>query len=343
MSRPDNNSRANCPACAGSSVFPRLTGLQHHYRLGAREYVWDFTLARCQDCGLGFIDPLPEARVLSTCYPAHYGSYIAAERPEVVARSVKYRVAKARGESSFGRSAAGLIRAAAAVAIEVATGRTTSYSLSAPLQLPREARILDVGFGAGSWLLAMRVLGYTNLHGFDIGSNAANVQRLARSGVQVHTGDLGQVTIPDCGFDCVRLEHVFEHLSEPAEALAICSRLLRPGGMLVMTFPCLDSWTAMLALEHSPALDLPRHLYHHTEASARLMVARAGFDYIQTMHIPVVGHMLHAIACRVEIDLPSVARIMSRALAPWYSLISRLSKRGEHLAIIAYKPYQVHE
>ena len=50
-----------------------------------------------------------------------------------------------------------------------------------PVNLPRTARILDLGYGGGAWLLTMAGLGYRDLHGYDIDANSENAARLSRA------------------------------------------------------------------------------------------------------------------------------------------------------------------
>ena len=97
---------------------------------------------------------------------------------------------------------------------------------------------LDFGCGAGGlmrFLLDRRMLGTgarprrVDPAGVDVGSY---VDRLRRDGLNVYTPP-GLNALPDGSFDIISLIEVVEHLEHPLEVLALCSRLLKPGGLLL--------------------------------------------------------------------------------------------------------------
>src|SRR5689334_446249 len=120
----------------------------------------------------------------------------------------------------------------------------------------------------------MRRRGYRNLAGYDIAANAERGSGLAAAGIRiVAAGELPEV--PAESFDCIRLEHVFEHLPDPLGTLRALHRLLARGGFLAMTFPTIYPWLEVEDLESSPYLpylQLPIHLAHHSiESCSRLL------------------------------------------------------------------------
>lgn len=46
----------------------------------------------------------------------------------------------------------------------------------------------------------------------------------------------------DQEFDTILLMEIIEHLLNPADAVALCYRALRPGGVLLITTPWIDKW-----------------------------------------------------------------------------------------------------
>ena len=230
---------------------------------------------------MGFVDPVPAEAVLASLYAEDYTYYApAGEHPEREARSLKYRLAALRYRALCAPGAANRVRAMVAALGERVAAKTVTFTLGIPLALPDTARILDYGFGTGSWLLAMRRRGYSRLAGYDIAANAHRAPDLASQGIQVvASGTLRDQA--DAAFDCVRLEHVFEHLADPPAVLREIHRLLEPGGRLVMTFPSVYPWLEVADLAASPDLDhlqLPIHLAHHTLESSTRLVRAAGFE-----------------------------------------------------------------
>jgi SAM-dependent methyltransferase len=237
-------------------------------------------LRLCERCDLGFVDPIPAEDVLAAFYTDDYAYYQAAgEQPALEASSWKYRIARLRYLSLTVPGIGPHLAALLAGLAERLTRKTVTFTLGVPMTLPKSSRILDYGYGTGSWLLSMRLLGYSQLLGYDIAANAHRRDELAAAGVEVvEPGNLAAASL-----DCVRLEHVFEHLADPLAVLRSLRRLLRPGGLLVMTFPAIYPWLGMVDLASSPFLDhlqLPIHLAHHSLASSARLLRAAGFERI---------------------------------------------------------------
>lgn len=253
---------------------------------------------------------------------------------------MKYWAAKCRyatyGARGFGR----VVQSAIGQAVEWITGRTVSLTLGIPLQMPRDANILELGYGSGGWLLSMSGLGYKNLHGYDIDINSENASRLTSVGVNISSGDFPANRYPEAFFDCIRLEHVLEHLREPREVLAKCYRLLKPGGILVLNSPCIDSWLVRLSLKNYPSLDLPRHLYHHTPQSAGLLLEAVGFEIVRMksygvpVHVPVT---LNAVLSDRGLGWIKIPSFFFLPFAPIHKLVCALTGKGEFLTALCRK------
>jgi ubiquinone/menaquinone biosynthesis C-methylase UbiE len=98
--------------------------------------------------------------------------------------------------------------------------------------------ILDVGSGAGQILghLLKRTHPETRLVAFDLSNG---MLRRARSRLHSNrpsyvAGDLTQLPFADNSFDCITCGWVIEHLPDPRPGLAELSRVLQPGGRLLL-------------------------------------------------------------------------------------------------------------
>ena len=102
-----------------------------------------------------------------------------------------------------------------------------------------ELRVLDYGCGNGRWLgrwLAWGVAG-ERLVGADVRPSAVAAARHNVPGVEVATMSDGRVAAADAGFDIVSATLVFSSILSDeirAAAAADMTRLLRPGGLLVV-------------------------------------------------------------------------------------------------------------
>jgi len=72
-----------------------------------------------------------------------------------------------------------------------------------------------------------------------------------------------------------------EHLKNPKEVLAECSRLLRKDGLLIISVPDLRSPQFTLGKENWFLLDLPFHLFHFTEEGLGKLLRKNGFKVKQ--------------------------------------------------------------
>ena len=62
-------------------------------------------------------------------------------------------------------------------------------------------------------------------------------------------------------FDAVTLIHVFEHLPDPRQTLEIISEILKKDGILMMSFPNIDSFQSRIFKGKWLHIDPPRHLF----------------------------------------------------------------------------------
>ena len=97
-------------------------------------------------------------------------------------------------------------------------------------------RMVDLGTGSGRMLqlFASRVRRGT---GIDLSPDMLRVARHTLAGAEhlfVQLGDITGTSLPDGTADLVTLHHVLHYLDHPATALAEASRLLRPGGLLLV-------------------------------------------------------------------------------------------------------------
>jgi ubiquinone/menaquinone biosynthesis C-methylase UbiE len=122
-------------------------------------------------------------------------------------------------------------------------------ALTADLDLPLGARVLDVGCGALGWL---RVLAERVPDGVVVGTDvdpdllAVAGEACDRAGydhVRLVEDDLFHSSLPAGMFDLVHARFQLAPLGRPAEQLAAYRRLLKPGGILVVEEPDSRTWT----------------------------------------------------------------------------------------------------
>lgn len=331
--------RPVCESCGSSIVKVILSDQSHRYvSQTGDKCTWTYSLLKCGNCGLGFISPKPSWTILQTFYPVDYGPYASGTAlPINESGSIKYKIARWRFATYLSPDAKGRTATAVGRLAELVTGRTVSYSLGIPLQMRKDSRILEVGYGSGNWLLSMAMLGYTELSGYDIDANRENKTRLEEAGVKVLSGDFLDLKLPSESYDCIRLEHVFEHLSEPMQVLRELQRLLKPGGVMVMNFPGINSVAFDFSPRHCAHRDSPRHLYLHTQRSAKNMLMNAGFS-IGNVRQYGVALVLQATINNWLGERGSNWSVRWIAIiSPLYNAYCVLKGRGENITVLAKK------
>lgn len=210
--------------------------------------------------------------------------------------------------------------------------------------------ILDVGCGRGLILIDLQAHGW-QCSGTEISEILAT--RLERDhGIPVYTAPfLPDNHLPAESQDVILLWHSLEHLAQPADTLAECVRLLRPGGRMIIEVPNLASWQARLGGGSWFHLDTPRHLYHFSADTLRALCTRRGlqvltqttlsleqgyYGLIQTLlnHVTRHPNILYQMLKRQPPRAPGSGRDIGITLA-LLPLIVPLAFIAETLAVIA--------
>jgi SAM-dependent methyltransferase len=135
------------------------------------------------------------------------------------------------------------------------------------LDLPADARILEIGCGTGHNLEMLQRFGRADGIEIDAAARAIAAERLGRA--------IGEAPLPaltgveDGAYDLVAILDVLEHVEEDEAALASIARKLRPGGRVLITVPAHPwMWSAHDAVNH--------HKRRYTRKTLKAVIARAG-------------------------------------------------------------------
>jgi len=135
-------------------------------------------------------------------------------------------------------------------------------------------RLLDVGCGDGSFLLAARDAGW------DVVGTEIHPHPARSSGLDVRTSldnlDHGE------RFDCVTMWHSLEHMRDIRATLLIIAKILVQGGHLIIAVPDSQSPQARFFGPRWFHLDVPRHLYHFDPVSLHFSLESTGFHVLDT-------------------------------------------------------------
>ncbi|WP_207513413.1 class I SAM-dependent methyltransferase [Longitalea luteola] len=134
-------------------------------------------------------------------------------------------------------------------------------------------RLLDVGCGIGAFMDHMRQFGWL-VEGVEP-SETARENAVKQYGLYVYPPDkFFDNSFGD--FDVITMWHVLEHVHLLNEYMDRLKELLRPQGTLFIAVPNYTSYDAGKYKEHWAAYDVPRHLYHFSPDSMRLLLEKHG-------------------------------------------------------------------
>lgn len=207
-----------------------------------------FSLVRCRNCGLVYVNPRPEKERIEGYYPQNYRTHNTIKSPEYIkSRMEKYRAPK-----------------------RLALFRNPWY-----MDWPTGATVLDIGCGAGELLLRLKEIG---CRAFGIDVDPQTSAALKGLKFEVITCDIdGGTPYEQAFFDVVVMRHSLEHVYNPVRVLKEVRRILKPDGFLVIGVPNIDSTVFRLTKQQWEDLDVPRHLFHFTPSTLTAILQKAGF------------------------------------------------------------------
>jgi len=99
------------------------------------------------------------------------------------------------------------------------------------------SRVLDVGCGAGGFLVMLQEQKSCQCVGIDISDVAVSVT--CQRGFQAYVAKLPQLPkqISDASFDACVLLETLEHISNPIRTIGQIARVLKPGGSIIVSVP----------------------------------------------------------------------------------------------------------
>ena len=237
-----------CPICSSSDSFFLMPVYDDRYGYDGR-----FPLHQCKTCDHKFLHANFNPDMLKTIYTDFYprsALYLETYEPRKEIRGFQSWL---NGENRL------------------------AYSW-----VPKNVRILDIGCGFGE------TLGYHRARGCDVYGVEVdeNIRRVAEKfGFNVHVG-LFDPDIYDAGFfDYVTMDQVIEHVTDPLETLRGIARILKPGGVAILSTPNSHGWGAMIFGRRWINWHAPYHLHHFSIRSMKFATQKTGLTVKKTRTI----------------------------------------------------------
>jgi SAM-dependent methyltransferase len=137
-------------------------------------------------------------------------------------------------------------------------------------------RWLDVGFGNGSLLFTAEEFGFEPV-GIDLRS--LSVEAMRRLGFEAHCMDIADYG-EDGSFAVVSMADVLEHMPFPKRGLEAARRLLRPGGVLLLSMPHYNcaAWRLLDATNSNPYWGEIEHYHNFSRSRLYELLEDNAFD-----------------------------------------------------------------
>jgi len=245
-----------CPVCSGSGKLLYSAVEDYYFGSPGSWPLWRCSAASCRTV---WINPRPTEQSIGHAYTNYY-THAPAPAAHLPWSGLSGAIARAAG---------------------LASARQDLYFLRVS-QLP-PGRLLDVGCGNGQRLGAFRKLGW-QVVGQEVDPEAAQVA--SNAGHKVFVGPLAEVP-RGAGFDLILLNHVLEHVHDPAQMLQLCAYLLTPGGKVALLTPNASGLGHCVLRSRWRGLEVPRHLQVFTGGSLRRLIASSGLTPVVVDSSPI--------------------------------------------------------
>lgn len=133
---------------------------------------------------------------------------------------------------------------------------------------------LDIGCSFAGFLNRARLHGYTP-YGVEVSEYSSKFAR--KRGIEVHTGNFVDLQLPANFFDVITLIEVIEHLDHPRKVFDELTRIIKPGGLLVIQTA---NFSGRQARQHQQNYHyyLPGHIYYYSLSNLQLALQQRGFS-----------------------------------------------------------------
>lgn len=245
----------SCCVCGALDASPVAVGEDFEYRTSSDT----FLAVRCRRCTLLYLNPRPVDAEFARIYPPEYHAFAFTPARFGFVYRVRRRLEAAR-----------LLRWCR--------------------NLPRNARILDVGCGDGFHLDALRTFGPRTFRLEGIDADVRAVAAARARGLTVRHGTLATLELEPHSYDLALLIQTVEHVADPPALLAEIRKLLRLGGRLVIVTDNAASLDARLfADRYWGGYHFPRHWNLFSRDTLAMLAHHAAFavDSMSTIVSPV--------------------------------------------------------
>lgn len=210
----------------------------------------------CKDCGLIAQSPLPDIQTLPKFYPDEYRNYLPVKK-------------------SF-------FSALKNIQFQNLANKITKYS-----DHSKDKKILEIGFGNGQLLTALKQKGYENLYGSDFTDKT--FANLEGKGIELKISNIEEGFPFDEKFDFVIMNNVIEHFLNPVKVLENCKKNLTNNGKIILITPNSGALEFSIFKNYWAGFHAPRHTFLFNSKNIKIIGEKLGFKDIKIESISDPG------------------------------------------------------
>ena len=199
----------------------------------------------CKNCGLISQSPVPHMDLLPGFYPDEYRNYL----------PVNGGVFSLLKKLQFYNLAGKIIKS-----------------------LNKKAKILEIGFGNGQLLLALKQKGFENLYGTDFTNKSFS--SLNNLGIKLAVSNTEENFPFGEKFDAIIMNNVIEHFTNPIKVLKNCQSNLAKNGRIALITPNSNALEFSIFKRYWAGFHAPRHVFIFNDNNMKLLSKKLGFSSV---------------------------------------------------------------
>lgn len=142
---------------------------------------------------------------------------------------------------------------------------------------PEKGNLLDIGAGTGDFLTVAKNNGW-NTKGVEPSEKAKAIALKKGVAFAESTNDLESHF-----FDVITMWHVLEHVPNLENQIKELKRLVKPNGTIIIAVPNFNSYDAKHYGKFWAAFDVPRHLWHFSKTSIKLLFEKEDLKLVKVL------------------------------------------------------------
>ncbi|MBI3034061.1 class I SAM-dependent methyltransferase [Candidatus Woesearchaeota archaeon] len=151
-------------------------------------------------------------------------------------------------------------------------------SISFVKKFKKSGKILDVGCGAGHFMIACKKIGF-ECEGVEVDKTTANYA-ISKRKLKVYSTDFLNAEMRDREYDVIAAIHILEHVVNPQPFLEHARKKLKSDGVLIVSVPNFGGLLPKVLKGKWYGLQMDGHVWQFTPETLKAMLEEIGFKVI---------------------------------------------------------------